>query len=105
MTRIDRGLLARRWPSIIGVLTAILFLAHIASFAPHLVHHLLEPETHLTKCIIASSSERTPGIETECFTQTPTSDVEVLRPPTAPTNLPTLALGSSEARAPPRLAP
>lgn len=105
MTRIGSGLLPRRWLSIIGVLTAILFLVHIASVAAHLVHHLSEPEAHLTKCIIASSSERTPGIQTECFTQTPTSDVEVLRPPAAPTNLPTLALGASEARAPPRLAP
>lgn len=99
-----RGLLPRGWLSIIGALTAIPFLAHISSVAPHLVHHLSEPEEHLTKCLLASSSERTPGVQAEGSTPTPASDGEILRPPAGPTDLPTLALGPSEARAPPLLA-
>jgi hypothetical protein len=98
-----RGLLPRAWLSTIGVLTAIVCLVYIVFLPPHLVHHLSESREHPAKCTIASYFERMQGVQTACSTPTPVRDVEILKRPGEPSDLPAPALTPAEARAPPQL--
>lgn len=103
MTR-RTGPLRSRWPAAGGALTAVFFGALLVAQAPHLVHHLFDPDHQQSECVFAAGAERTHAVEADAVTVAPAVLVQAADPvPTGP-SLPSPALAPSAARAPPLLA-
>src|SRR5215475_2396647 len=52
------------WRRSASLLLAAVFVAFLATQAPHLVHHFFEPEHVHDECPFAANGERTGGLET-----------------------------------------
>jgi hypothetical protein len=96
--------LRSRLQASVGSLTAALFLALVVAQAPHLVHHLFEPEQHQSECAFASGAERTQALTPDLVTLAPADLVQATGPVAADAQLPGLALSPADPRAPPLFA-
>ena len=102
MTR-RTGPLRSRWTAAGGALTAAFFVALLITQAPHLVHHLFDPDHQQSECIFAAGAERTHAVEPDTVTVAPAALVQAAAPAPAEPSLPSPALTPSDARAPPLL--
>src|SRR6266571_8670725 len=68
-----------RWPKascrVASLLFAGAFVAFVATQAPHLVHHVFEPDLVQDECPFAASGERTGGLQIEPVAVVVTSEV------------------------------
>ncbi len=92
---------SRGWWAYLSAVTAALVFAYLVALPPHLVHHLREPHHKQTHCVIASSAEHTPQVLAETVVLVPPTAVEFAEPVTDAAQLPTLARGPANPRAPP----
>ena len=95
---------ARCWSrlrSATGLLTIGLFLAFVVGQAPHLVHHLFEPEHTRADCAFASSAERSHALTVDVVTLFHAGLLEPAAPAPDRASLPSATLSPDEARAPP----
>lgn len=97
------GPLRSRWPAAVGALTAVFFVALLVAQAPHLVHHLFDPDHQQSECVFAAGAERTHAVEADAVTVAPAVQLQGADPLPADMAFPSLALAPSDARAPPLL--
>ena len=90
-----------RLRSAAGLLTVGLFLAFVVEQAPHLVHHLFEPEPTRGDCAFASGAERAQALTVDAVTLFHAGLLEAPAPVPDRASLPSATLSPAEARAPP----
>lgn len=67
-------------PGIMATLAAGVFLAHVITASPHLVHHLFDEDHVSQPCPQLALSQQTPGVEVERITLSGPALSDTLRP-------------------------
>jgi hypothetical protein len=89
------------WRRSASLLITGVFVAFLATQAPHLVHHFFEPEHVKDECPFAANGERTGGLETEPVIVVALGDVSTPWLTAAFLAPPSVAPAVSRGRAPP----
>lgn len=89
---------------LLRVLVAAAFLTFVVGLAPHLVHHLFEPEAGAQDCPFAAAGDRAQPIVSPAVSLVAAAAALAVVPPPAPPAVPAVETGAPAVRAPPTAA-